>query len=95
MNENYRLVSEKLETLNVLMLMIQLKTQEHSGTMTDSSPVVKIKASIAKLVTEIKGIDVRIGVMNHTVLQYRTKEKRIDENGGELHGMHAIEEFDD
>lgn len=63
--------------------------------MTDSSPVVKIKASIAKLVSEIKGVDVRIGVMNHSVLLYRTKEKRIDENGGELNGMHAIEEFDD
>lgn len=62
--------------------------------MTDSSPVVKIKASISKLVTEIKGIDVRVGVMNHTILQYRTKERRSDENG-EMHGMHAIEEFDD
>jgi hypothetical protein len=62
--------------------------------MTDSSPVVKIKASIAKLVGEIKGIDVRIGVMNHSVLQYRTKEKRFDEHG-DLNGMGAIEEFDD
>lgn len=36
MNENYRVVSEKLE-------QIQSKTNEHSGTMTDTSPVVKIK----------------------------------------------------
>ena len=47
MNENYRVISEKLEVLNN-------KTQEHSGTMTDSSPVVKIKASIQKLSSEIK-----------------------------------------
>lgn len=46
--------------------------------MTDSSPVVKIKAAIQKLSTEIKGVDVRIGVLNHTVLHYRTKEKRIE-----------------
>lgn len=36
MNENYRIVSEKLE-------QIQAKTNEQSGTMTDTSPVVKIK----------------------------------------------------
>lgn len=58
--------------------------------MTDSSPVVKIKASIQKLVTEIKSIDVRIGVLNHTVLQYRTKEKRVDDHG-DLNGLHAID----
>jgi hypothetical protein len=62
--------------------------------MTDSSPVVKIKASIQKLVGEIKSIDVRIGVLNHTVLQYRTKEKRVEEQG-DLHGLHPIDEFDD
>jgi len=62
--------------------------------MTDSSPVVKIKASIQKLSSEIKSIDVRIGVLNHTVLHYRTKEKRVEEDG-DLHGLHAIDEFDD
>lgn len=42
MNENYRLVGEKLE-------QIQAKTNEHSGTMTDSSPVVKIKEALTNL----------------------------------------------
>jgi hypothetical protein len=41
--------------------------------MTDNSPVVKVKAAIQKLLVEIKGVDVRIGVLNHTVLQHRTK----------------------
>lgn len=42
MNENYRLAGEKLEQM-------QAKIDEHSGTMTDSSPVVKIKESLKNL----------------------------------------------
>jgi intraflagellar transport protein 57 len=68
MNESYRLVGEKLE-------QIQAKTNEHSGTMTDSSPVVKIKESLKNILAEIKSMDVRMGVLNHTILQYKTKER--------------------
>ena len=39
--------------------------------MTDSSPVVKIKESLKNILTEIKGMDVRMGVLSHTILQYK------------------------
>ena len=68
MNENYRLVSEKLE-------QILAKTNEHSGSMTDSSPVVKIKDAYKIMLSEIKAMDVRMGVLSHTILQYKSKEK--------------------
>jgi len=71
MNENYRLVSEKLET-------ILTKTNEHSGSMTDSSPVVKIKDAYKIMLAEIKSMDVRMGVLSHTILQYKSKEKNVD-----------------
>lgn len=71
MNEDYRVVSEKLE-------VIQAKTNEHSGSMTDSSPVVKIKEALKNLQVEIKSMDVRLGVLNHSVLQYKTKERNQD-----------------
>ena len=41
--------------------------------MADSSPVVKIKAAMQKMVSELKTMDVRIGVLNHSVLEYRVK----------------------
>lgn len=66
MNENYRLVSEKLE-------QILTKTNEHSGSMTDSSPVVKIKDAYKVMLAEIKAMDVRMGVLSHTILQYKSK----------------------
>mgnify|MGYP003684224177 CR=1 FL=1 len=68
MNESYRLVGEKLE-------QIQAKTNEHSGTMTDSSPVVKIKESLKNILGEIKTMDVKMGFLSHTILQYKTKER--------------------
>lgn len=49
--------------------------------MADSSPVVKIKAAMQKMVAELKTMDVRIGVLNHSVLEYRVKEKRAEERG--------------
>lgn len=36
--------------------------------MADSSPVVKVKAAIQKMAAELKTMDVRIGVLNHSVL---------------------------
>ena len=41
--------------------------------MADSSPVVKIKTAMQKMVAELKTMDVRIGVLNHSVLEYRVK----------------------
>lgn len=46
--------------------------------MTDNSPVVKIKESLIKIMAEIKSMDVRMGVLSHTILQYKTKERSGD-----------------
>ncbi len=40
-----------------------------------SAPVVKIKQSLTKLKQEIVQMDVRIGVVEHTLLQAKLKEK--------------------
>ena len=46
--------------------------------MTDNSPVAKIKESLMKIMAEIKTMDVRMGVLSHTLLQYKTNEKSGD-----------------
>jgi hypothetical protein len=46
--------------------------------MTDNSPVAKIKESLIRIMAEIKSMDVRMGVLSHTILQYKTKEKNQD-----------------
>ena len=59
-------------------MLNQAKTNEHSGSMTDNSPVAKIKESLIKIMAEIKSMDVRMGVLSHTILQYKTKERSGD-----------------
>jgi hypothetical protein len=49
--------------------------------MTDNSPVAKIKESLIKIMAEIKSMDVRMGVLSHTILQYKTKERSGDRKG--------------
>lgn len=45
------------------------------STVCPSAPVVKIKQSLTKLKQEIVQMDVRIGVVEHTLLQAKLKEK--------------------
>jgi hypothetical protein len=62
--------------------------------MTDSSPVVKIKESLKNILGEIKSMDVRMGVLNHTILQYKTKERHQNLKVNKMLNMDA-DEFDE
>lgn len=87
MNDNYRIVSEKLE-------QIQGKTNEHSDTMTNNSPVAKIKESLIKIMAEIKSMDVRMGVLSHTILQYKTKERTQDKKANKNMDAEDLYDFE-
>lgn len=73
---------------------MQAKTNEHSGTMTDNSPVAKIKESLIKLMAEIKSMDVRMGVLSHTILQYKTKEKTQDKKANKNMDAEDLYDFE-
>lgn len=46
------------------------KLKNYSGSsMTDGSPLVSIRRSLARVRSEITGMDVRIGVVEHSLLQ--------------------------
>ncbi|XP_047445930.1 intraflagellar transport protein 57 homolog [Mugil cephalus] len=61
-------VSEELEK-------VKQEMEEKGSSMSDGAPVVKIKQSLTKLKQEIVQMDVRIGVVEHTLLQAKLKEK--------------------
>jgi len=73
--EEFRKVSEKYEA-------IMSKINESSNQATDSSGLPKIKAAIQKLRQDIKAMDLRTGVLSHTVLQHKVREKRNPDEGG-------------
>ena len=46
--------------------------------MTDTSPLVQIKKAIHSLRQEIQAMEIRLGVVNNTLLQAKIKEKSGD-----------------
>jgi estrogen-related receptor beta like 1 len=41
--------------------------------MTDTSPLIRIKQALADLRTEVKSMELRIGVVGHTLMQSKLK----------------------
>ncbi|ELV09779.1 Intraflagellar transport protein 57 like protein [Tupaia chinensis] len=61
-------VTEELEK-------VKQEMEEKGSSMTDGAPLVKIKQSLTKLKQETIQMDIRIGVVEHTLLQSKLKEK--------------------
>ncbi|XP_005998731.1 intraflagellar transport protein 57 homolog [Latimeria chalumnae] len=69
--ERTRILSEITEELE----KVKQEMEEKGSSMTDGAPVVKIKQALTKLKQEIIQMDIRIGVVEHTLLQANLKEK--------------------
>jgi len=55
----------------------------------DAAPVVKIRQSLTKLKQEIEQMDVRMGVVEHTLLQSKLREK--NNMTRDMHATHLLE----
>ncbi|MBN3299229.1 intraflagellar transport protein 57 homolog [Amia ocellicauda] len=69
--ERTRVLAEITEELE----KVKQEMEEKGSSMSDGAPVVKIKQSLTKLKQEILQMDIRIGVVEHTLLQSKLKEK--------------------
>jgi hypothetical protein len=47
------------------------------SSMTDTSPLIKIKASLSALRSEVKVMDLHIGVVGHAVMQSKVHHKQM------------------
>lgn len=61
-------ISEELEK-------VKQEMEEKGSSMSDGAPVVKVKQSLTKLKQEIVQMDLMIGVLEHTLLQAKLREK--------------------
>ncbi|KAI5607857.1 intraflagellar transport protein 57-like [Silurus asotus] len=75
-------ISEELEK-------VKQEMDEKGSSMSDGAPVVKIRQSLTKLKQEIQEMDVRMGVVEHTLLQAKLKEK--DNMTRDMHATHITE----
>uniref|UniRef100_A0A8D0HWQ5 Intraflagellar transport protein 57 homolog n=1 Tax=Sphenodon punctatus TaxID=8508 RepID=A0A8D0HWQ5_SPHPU len=69
--ERTRILSEITEELE----KVKQEMEEKGSSMTDGAPLVKIKQALTKLKQETVQMDIRIGVVEHTLLQLKLKEK--------------------
>lgn len=63
-------VTEELES-------VKQEMDERGSSMTDGTPLVNIKKAISQIKSEITGMDVRVGVLEHSLLQARLRDKNL------------------
>ncbi|XP_049834684.1 intraflagellar transport protein 57 homolog isoform X1 [Schistocerca gregaria] len=69
--ERTKILSQLSEELDA----VKREMEERSSSMTDGTPLVNIKKAITKVKSEITSMDVRIGVLENSLLQARLRDK--------------------
>jgi estrogen-related receptor beta like 1 len=65
----------ELADINERLSQVEKKIDDTGKSFSDTSPLQKIKKSIAQVKNDIKAIDIRIGVVSNTLLQLKLKER--------------------
>eukprot|EP00040_Diaphanoeca_grandis_P011725 m.60116 g.60116 ORF g.60116 m.60116 type:complete len:425 (+) comp22803_c0_seq1:247-1521(+) len=67
-------LTRKLALMSDELDQIRSKTDERGNRMTDSGPLVRIKQALTRLKKEVSQMDLRIGVLQHSMLMAKTNE---------------------
>lgn len=72
---------------------VKANVDELGKKMADTTPLVNIKESLKRIKSEIKQMDLRIGMLMHTIMQNKMQNTR--RGGSQQHpSMHPDLEFD-
>lgn len=75
----------ELQDINDRLAVTQRKIDDTGKQFSDNTPLTNIKKAISQVKTDIKSIDIRIGVVSNTLLQLKLKERsKIIEDGKAL-----------
>merc|ERR1719277_1572728 len=72
-------VSEELETVKADM-------EDRSTTVTDTAPIVKMKDAFKRLRSDTRQLEVRIGVVSHTLMQAKLRQRPQDDRKHVVYG---------
>ncbi|XP_037086351.1 intraflagellar transport protein 57 homolog [Pollicipes pollicipes] len=67
--------SRQLAQLTDELDSVKQELEERGTSMTDGTPLVNIRKALNRIKQEVQGMDVRIGVVEHTLLQFRLRDK--------------------
>jgi estrogen-related receptor beta like 1 len=68
-------LENELGEINERLSMIEGKIEMGGKSFTDNTPLQKVKKAITTVKSDIKSIDIRIGVVSNTLLQLKLKER--------------------
>ena len=69
---------------------VKAEMEERGSSMTDGTPLVNIRKSLARMKQEVVTMDVRIGVVQHTLLQAGMLSRTPFLNGYQLLGFFSL-----
>lgn len=72
--DSVRELSEVLSTLAEKLEELKESQESRGSSMTDTGPLVRMKKAMKKLKGEIKEMEIRIGVLSHTLMQAKMRE---------------------
>merc|ERR1711988_206879 len=86
-NQQYSTGNDKLQELtNALALItdkledVQSRQEEKGSSMTNTGPLVRMKKAIQKLREDRNQMELRIGVVAHTLMMSEMRQKNLDDN---------------
>lgn len=69
--------STELAAISDVLENVKQNIEEKGNSVTDTSPLIKVKAALSSIRSECRSLDLQIGVVSHAVLQARITHKRI------------------
>jgi len=72
-SETINALTNELAAVSEELQAIKNRMDERGQSMTDTSPLIKIKSALSRLKTEAKQMDIRIGVVTHTLVAKKLK----------------------
>ncbi len=65
--------TNELATISDRVEEIKSQMDDRGASMTDTSPLVKIKQALQNLKSEVKELELRIGVVGHSLMQAKNR----------------------
>merc|ERR1719487_608928 len=81
-------VAEELE-------VVKNEMEDRSSTVTDTAPIVKMKEAFKKLRADTRQLEVRIGVVSHTLMQAKLRQRPQETKQGAYSGGQKDEQSDE
>jgi len=68
-------LSAELAAIDEAMDEVKSALDERNNTMANSDPLIRIKAALSSLRSDLRDLDVQLGVLGHSVMQQRLQDK--------------------